>query len=335
MNNIKKHDLYSSCRECGFWVTVKDTYCPNCGVITPRWKLPSSTIRFSKQTMLVGGAGFAVLRMAWMLWRHSGAGLIGTAFSSLVGGVVAGALFSAAVGAGQFAFQVVKNRKVSESLQRRTRKSLLASEHAINQRFAEMNTREQQIQETLHDISRTSEPSQHILETFQSSLTALRIQRERYNVKLWEIELIRWYNMLKPLTVSVEKMTYDVVNARVKNMDTIMAQGTGMLRKWSESPRLNQVQQLCIQRLKKGLDTCEQVRRDILSQKAALAVQGLSPLDEQLQPAPSVTASLEDLDAFNELPDLGEFTSGFTALEAEYFRLKGEEEVYREFEQEN
>ena len=335
MSEIKKQKWYGPCRECGFWVTAKDTYCPNCGVITPRWTIPSAKIQCSKQVILIGGAGYLVLKIAFRLWRSSGAGLIGTVFGSLIGGVFVGVLFSAAVGIGKFVLQSLKHQKYSQSLQRRSQKSLTASERAINQRFDEMRTRERQIQETLQDIARTATPSQQIIETFQRSLTALHIQRERYMVKLWEINLIRWYNVLKPLTESVKKMTYDVCNARVKNLDTIIAQGADMLRQWKDGSKLNQAQQRCIARLKKALDTCEQIRQDLLSQKAALAVQGLSPLDEQFQSAPSVLTSLEDLDAFNELPDLGEFTSGFTALETEYFRLKGEEEVYREFEQEH
>lgn len=334
MSAIKKHEWYSPCRECGFWVTVKDTYCPNCGVITPRWKIPSATIQiFSKPAMLVGGIGYAVLRTAFLLWKTPGAGLIGTLFGSLVGGVFAGLVFSAAVGVGKFVLQSFKHQKFSKSLQRRSPKSLAVSERAINQRFDEMRTREQQIQETLQDIVRTAKPSPQIIETFQHSLTAIHIQHERYTVKLWEINLIRWYNTLKPLTERVKKMTYDICNARVKNLDTIITQGADMLRQWQDSPTLNQAQQSCIARLTKALETCEQIRQDMLSQKAALAVQGVSPLDEQFQSVPAVLTSLEDLDAFNELPDLGEFTSGFSALEAEYFRLKGEEEVYQEFEQ--
>jgi hypothetical protein len=97
---------------------------------------------------------------------------------------------------------------------------------------------------------------------------------------------------------------------------------------------LTRPQQQCIIRLRKALNTCEKVYHDLLSYKAALAVQDVSPLAEQAQSEPAVLTSLEELDVFSILPDIGEFTAGVKALDAEYFRLKGEAEVYQEFEAE-
>lgn len=284
--------------------------------------------------MLFGGSAYFLLRTGLDLWKYLGAGWLGILGGNLVKSVFIGALFGAAVGVGKFLLQAARQRKFSKSLQRRSQNNLRKSELAINQRLDEMAMREKRIHVTLQEIKNTATPSQKILDTFRSSLSAIQIQRDRYIVKLWEITLIRWYNTLKPLTEHVSTLTYDMCDARVKNMAEIISKGSEMLQSWQKKPTLTGAQQTCIERLQKALETCKQVHQDLLSHKAALAVQGLSPLDEYVQSTPAVLKSLDDLDAFNVLPDLGEFTSGFAALEEEYFRLKGEEEVHREFEQE-
>jgi len=332
MSNIEKSGWYSPCRECGFWVKVKDTYCPNCGIITPRWSIPPVTIQFSKNGMIVGGIAYFLLKTGLDLWKYSGAGWLGIFGGNLVKSVLIGALVGAAIGVGKFFLHTGKQQKLSKSLQRRSQSNLRKSELAINQRLDEMVTREKRIHDTLQEIRDAATPSQKILDTFQSSLSAIQIQRDRYIVKLWEIALIRWYNTLKPLTEDVTKLTYDMCDARVKKMSEVLSKGLEMLQSWQRKPTLTGTQQTCIERLQKALDTCQQVHQDLLSHKAALAVQGLSPLDDHVQSTPAVLKSLDDLDAFTVLPDLGEFTSGLKALDEEYFRLKGEEEVHREFE---
>jgi hypothetical protein len=334
MGHMKKRERYQPCRECGFWVKVKDTYCPDCGVITPLWKIPSTSFDISKNSMIAGGVMYFLIKSILTLWQTSAGGLLNSLWGILIGSVFFGLLFGLLMSAVKFLLQITKQQRLTESLQRRSKSNLQASENAIAQRFDEMSTREEQIQATLQEILHTkpTKQTQKILATLKSSLRALQIQRDRYTVKLWEIMLIRWYNTLQPLTENVERFTYDICDARVKGMTEAIKRGTEMLQRWGNTPTLTQAQQQCISRLHKAVETCEQCRQDLLSRKAALAVQGLSPLDEQYQSTPTVIRSLEDLDAFSILPDIGEFTSGLKALDTEYFRLKGEEEVYREFE---
>jgi hypothetical protein len=284
--------------------------------------------------MMAGGVAYFLLKTAFDLWQRAGDGWIGIIGGNLMKGILAGACIGLAVGGGRFVLQALKHQKLSKSLQRYSQTHLLKSEGAIQQRLHEMATRERRIHDTLQQITQTARPSQKIIDTFQSSLAAIQIQRDRYVVKLWEIMLIRWYNSLKPLTGTVKELTYDMCDTRVKRIGEIIARGAEMLQNWSNKPQLTEAQQTCITRLQKALNTCEKVRQDLLSHKAALAVKGLSPLEEHVQTAPSVLTSLQELDAFNILPDVGEFATGFAALEEEYFRLKGEEEVHREFETE-
>ncbi|MCP4405418.1 MAG: hypothetical protein GY801_49970 [bacterium] len=313
---------------------VKDTYCPNCGVITPRWKIPSVELQFSKNSMIAGGGMYFFIKSILMLWQTSGGGVISKLWGILTGSVFFGIFFGVITGVVKFFFRRTKQQRITQSLQRRSASSLQMSERAIERRLGEMRTRKKQIGETLQEIVQTTPatPSQKILETFKSSLTALQIQRDRYTVKLWEIKLIRWYNTLKPLTEEMGSLTYDICDARVKGMTETIANGTEVLQTWENIPDLTRAHQQCISRLRKALNTCEQVRQNLLSHKAAFAVQGLSPLDEQSQSTPTAIESLKELDAFSILPAIGEFTSGLNALDAEYFRLKGEEEVYQEFE---
>lgn len=334
MSKMKRQESYKPCRECGFLVMAEDTYCPNCGIITPLWTIPSVHLQLSKYSMLVSGGIYCLFRSLLALWHQSGAQVLNNLWGTLKESVVVGIFFGLSMSMVKFFFDRAKQRRLIQALQRRSTSSLRNSEKAIEQRLAEINTRKEQIKGTLQEIGRiiATEQAQRMLGTLKSSLAALQIQRDRYTVKLWEIMLIRWYNTLKPLTEKMGHLTYEICHARIHGMTDVIKRGTEMLQAWENDPSLTQAKQQCILRLRKALDACEQVHRDLLSHKAALAVQGVSPLDEQVPSAPAVITSLEELDVFSILPDVGEFTSGLKALETEYFRLKGEEEVYREFE---
>ncbi len=284
--------------------------------------------------MIVGGVMYFAIESILTLWRTPGSGLISNIWGILTGSVIFGCFFGLAMSAVTFLLRRLKQQRLAESLRRRSKSSLKKSENAIEERLGEIRTRETQIQGILQEIVQSTSPkqSQKILETLKNSLAALQIQWDRYTAKLWEIRLIRWYNTLKPLSEEMESLTYDMCDARVKGMTEAIKSGAEMLQTWKSDPNLTQIQQQCIIRLRKALNTGEQVRQDLLSYKAALAVQGVTPLDEQFQSTPTVLKSLEELDAFSILPDIGEFTTGLKALDAEYFRLQGEEEVYREFE---
>lgn len=334
MSHIEKIERYQPCRECGFWVKIKDTYCPDCGSITPLWKIPTAKFHISTSAMLTSGSLYFMVRNILAWWQKSG-GIIGNAIHFLGGSIAFGIVFGIAWSAAHYFRQNAKQQRLAQTLQRRSKSNLRGNEASITQRLEEMQTREQQIQGTLHEITQTvsTESSQKIIDTLKQSLVALQIQRDRYIGKLWEISLIRWYNTLQPLTENLENVTYELCDARVKDMTEVIFAGNEMLRRWERTPNLTPAQQECITRLQKAITTCEHVQQDLLSHKAALAVKGLSPLDENLHLTPDVLKSLEELDAFNILPEVGEFTSGVKALDDEYFRLQGEEEVYREFEQ--
>lgn len=336
MSNIKKHGQYQPCRECGFWTRAGETYCPNCGIITPLWKIPSVNWPIPKQSMLVGGGMYFLIKGTLMLWQRTGGGLLGNLWDLIYGSLLAGLFFGVATSTVKFLWNRVKQQRYTQTLQRRSASSLKASADAIDQRLEEMRIREKRIRETLQDIGEASatEQAQKSIDTLQRSLGALQIQRDRYTAKSWEIKLIRWYNTLKPLTEHIETLTYEKCANRINRLTDVIRDGTAMLASWKAKANLTRPQQQCIIRLRKALDTCGQVHHDLLSYKAALAVQEVSPLAENVQSEPAVITSLEELDVFSVLPDIGEFTAGVKALDAEYFRLKGEEEVYQEFEAE-
>lgn len=336
MSVIKKHEQYKPCRECGFWVKVEDTYCPNCGIITPLWKIPLVHWHIPKKSILFGGGLYLCAKVLLMVWQQPGGGLISNLLSLIRGSVFTGLFFGAFVSTAGFLWNTVKQQRYTQSLQRFSASNLKASEHAIDQRLDEIRIRESRIQETLQDIGQTpaADQAQKSVEALKSSLTALQIQRNRYTAKSWEIKLLRWYNTLKPLTAETKKLTYDTCTARIGRLSETIKNGAEMLQSWKNKTGLTRTQQQCIIRLRKLLNACDQIHHDLLSYKAALAVQGVSPLDEHVQSEPAILTSLEELDVFSILPDIGEFTAGVKALDNEYFRLKGEEEVYQEFEKE-
>lgn len=216
-------------------------------------------------------------------------------------------------------------------------RSLRQDEETIQQRLADIAGREKRIGEMRQKVSKEAqiEPTAEFSDRWQkvsyaldSAHTILSRQRERYHAKLWEIALVRWQNTLEPLAADWETLTHETCNHRLRLLEAARDRGQAFLSEW-EGIDLTDMPEgaRCVSRLKQALETCEQLREALIVQQAALAVKGIAPMDEALQPALVPSEALRSLDVFNARAAIGEFSSAFGELEAEYARLRSEEEL--------
>jgi hypothetical protein len=220
------------------------------------------------------------------------------------------------------------------SLGRRPVRSLRQDEETIQQRLADIAAREKRLAEARQRVVQEVGQEAHgerwekVNAALDSAAIILARQRERYHAKLWEIALVRWQNTLEPLAADWEALTHETVNHRLRLLEAARERGEDFLKEWA-GVDLTELPEgaRCVQRLRQALETCEKLREALIVQQAALAVKGIAPMDEALQPTLAPSEAMKSLDVFNARAAIGEFSSAFGELEAEYARLRSEEEL--------
>ena len=320
------------CRHCDFWVKPAANYCPNCGA--------AQTDHPSRQAQQADPS-------------HQYSKLLGTILAAVVGLVLAALIFKTRlvvmVVAGGVLIPWLTHRftrgsrkdamKESSSLPLSSQPAFTALndyEQTIQQRLEELTGRRLRLTEVRELIERESSAERRsvIMETLNRAETVLESQRKRYRLKLWELALVRWQNHLEPITGAWQARTYSEGDRSLEMVDSTREQGAAMLQEWEASDlAATHEGRVCIDRLREALDACDQLRQALLEQQAALAVQGISSLEETPSPIPELNEALESIDLFSARAEIGEFFSDFDALEEEYHRLQGEEEVEQLVEQ--
>lgn len=324
---------YKQCRNCDFWVTRQDKHCPNCGVVEPRaGGLMLDPIPDGDPAGLVENPPATEAARALV------GGVLGAIFgASIVGGgpgVAVGVALGVVAGVNMdmmFGFPFPADQSARRFLGSTVPTSCLRQdEQTIQQRLEAITAREKQLGEARQRVLAEGEAGQWqtVRVTLESASQILRRQRERYRAKLWEIALVRWQNTLEPLTSDWDDLSHEECNRRLQTVASARTRGEAFLREWEQADLTATPEgQDRISRLRAALDTCEQLRQALVVQQAALAVRGIAPVDEAMQPVLSPGASLKQLDLFNARAAIGEFSSAFGELEAEYARLQSEEEM--------
>ena len=316
---------YKRCCACDFWVTASDTRCPNCGIPDPRTERSDALTMEAPMTDGTRAAfgGFIGAIIGGFLMEGMGVAV----------GVAVGVSLGVLLGADR-EWRTPDFPHLGPNLRRIT-PSLRQTEETIQQRLADIASREKRLAETRTRVESESALDEggvarweKVRYALDSAATILARQRERYHVKLWEIALVRWQNTLEPLAADWDALTHETVNHRLRLLEAARDRGQAYLKEW-ENVDLNHLTEgaRCVQRLKSALETCDKLREALIVQQAALAVRGIAPMDEALQPALAPTESLKALDVFSARAAIGEFSSAFSELEAEYARLRSEEEL--------
>jgi hypothetical protein len=209
--------------------------------------------------------------------------------------------------------------------------SLREIERRIGERLVELRNRERRLAETRAQWERRASTMSgrdaawdRIHQQLMQAGDALARQRDRYHVKLWEVTLIRWQNRLDPIVVDWSRLTHEGCSKRLSALDQIEDEGQQFLLAWTdidleEYPDARR----CLERLTASLDACGPLREHLIVKQATLALSGLAPAEDAIDPLlamPPSTAS-----AFQARASLADVTSAFAALEGEYDRLRSEQ----------
>lgn len=320
---------YKRCCACDYFVTTTDRRCPNCGIADPRNERPDR------------GAPEIVAQGDTLTMETPMTDGVRAAFGGFIGAVIGGFLMAGmgvAVGlAVGISLGVLLGADKEWSppeltnLAKRVIECLRHDEETIRQRLSDISQRERQLEETRQQalLALPEERQTKVRQTIDSAVTLLGKQRDRYHAKLWEIALVRWQNALEPLAADWESLTHEACNQRLRQLDRLREQGKQYLDDW-EGVDLTDLPEArrCLERLRNALESCDQLREALIVEQARLAVVGIAPMDEALSTSLGTSSTaLHALDVFNARAALGEFESAFDELEAEYNRLKSEDEL--------
>ncbi|MGA1625869.1 MAG: hypothetical protein ACO4AJ_09650 [Prochlorothrix sp.] len=312
---------YHRCPTCDYWLTSQEVYCPNCNSVTQpaRAFLPLKTLLFGSSVLgihlAIGWAG-TVGQDGEIIW-----------VGRQVGQAVLGGL---GVGAGVFfgTQRVLKQGLQLEITPPKPRTFLQSDEAKIQQRLQDLEERAEPILRVQERAKKIGSPSQRstIEATLNHAMAVLLSHRDRYRTKLWEIQLIRWHNALKPLLDRWYSRLRDDSELLYRNLDTVRDRGEALLLEWEHTDlaaTLEGAKQ--IDRLRAALASCDRMYQDLIAQQAAEAVQGISRFEGEPQFSYDTQVVGEQLDVFEALPNVVEFESGLETLEDEYRRLISEQ----------
>lgn len=307
---------YNVCCTCKYLVTQSDETCPNCGISHPNSALGAISSAFTlgpemnDATRAFIGAFIGAVLGALLMQG------IGVAVGVAVG-VSLGILLGA-------------DRSTANKLTQRSTVSLREIERRVGERLLELRHRERRLNETRTQWERRGaefgrdDTWSKIQAQLVSASDTLARQRDKYHIKLWEVTLIRWQNRLDPLVVDWNQLTHEECSRRLTRLDKVETEGRNFLTVWSgidldDYPDATR----CLARLRASLDACDPLRQHLVVTQAAMALQGLEPVEDALDPRlvlPPSTAA-----AFQARASLKDVSSAFMVLESEYDRLRSEQ----------
>lgn len=322
------------CRDCGFWVTTHDRFCPDCGIVKPQMEegrvpRPEEGFRIAEPALQAAGIGVAVgAGLGYLIYGDAG-GIVGMIVGAFLGAIlwvgfgraisaILGALVGIAVGtavgnlvggriAAIIGFLVGANIGVDIWRQRywqRTARCLRRGEATVARRLEELEARRKSLAE-LQQRAQESALGQRetVRVTLDSAQASLGHQRARYRVKSWEITQLRWQNVLEPLTAAQNCLSSEERDRSLRDLADAHECAEAMLCEWEESELAGTVEgQQCVSRLRHTLHICEQLRQG---------------------PA-SVALHVQQEETFSVRAAIDEFHATLQELETDYGRLPDE-----------
>jgi hypothetical protein len=314
---------YFQCLECHFNVTAHDQRCPNCGILRP---LESLTVRKEEYSAVITGIAIAsIIVLALIFASQMG-----------IGGVIC---FALPIGAALAFFFGSISKAVSKALGQRDiakRKaphpeSLEYKANLISQRISELSKREQQLVAVL-DRARenTGEKWEQVRATLETSIQTPKRQLARYSAKSLEIEMVRLQNGLAPFIYDTDRLSYEEIDVHLKIVEDAQTKAVklgkqldGHRQVLGSVPEIDELSQ----RLHDIQESTGRLRDALVGQQAVLALKGITPLDDALNPISPPIAAIRESEVFNMQVAITDFSASFNELESEYVRVQTEEDV--------
>lgn len=323
---------YMPCQDCGFWVKQNDTYCLNCHAI-----IPHNTEHLTLIARIIG-----IISFLFCLIRFTGDSFYKSNFlfnffdlipilaiSLFVGwiGLVAGAITGGIVW--KLKLMIFMRLRSSGNDISQTF-SLKESEEIIKKRLSELQAYKQRVEETWLEVSKRKSTNDLQLssQVLYSAIEVLQGEYKKYQVRLWQIEILRWQNSLEPMLL-IQVLTYEDLQNHISNLQSKEKEGVFILKNWNEQKSLIAMSDGIdvTLHLKQILKILEKQIEKLLVKQTKLVVQSISPIEAAFSFPNTV---IYQLDFPNSRHAIGEFSSDLNSLENEYLRLKHEDEAVKE-----
>jgi len=314
---------YYKCIECAFNVTGSDERCANCGILRP---LESLTVRKEEYAGVITGIAIVSIVLLALFFALQ-VGIGGVVCCALPAGIVLLGFFGriSKVVSDALGHRDTANRKTPHP------ESLEYKANLISHRISELSKREQQLIAVL-DKSRenTGEKWEQVRATLKTSIQTPQRQLARYSAKSLEIETVRLQNKLAPLIYDTDRLSYEQIDGHLKIVEDAQTKAVTLGKQLDEQRKVlgnaPEIAELS-ERIAEIRESIRKLCDALVGQQAVLALKGITPLDDALNPISPPMAAIRESEVFNMQVAITDFSTSFDELESEYARVQSEEDV--------
>ncbi len=300
---------YLECRAgaCAFKVTSKDLRCPNCGAAHPH-TASQSYFRFialllaDHPILFIG----AFLTAIFLVKSYC-------LIVVIVLGILGGALIIRE-----------RDRETGAGEAQSRPESLSGSERRIRERLQEISRREGRILSVFARAKQSKgEDWQAVRRRLEDALATLRRQQARYQVKLFEIEAVRWQNRLAPFLYGLEELNEAQCENRLREVEAARKVGDELRARLSKQAAAlgapDEAEELG-RKVEETLGSAAKIHEALLARQAVLTLRELGPAADALEAPLRDEGALREVEVFNIQVAITDFSASLEELEAEYAR---------------
>lgn len=312
----KPEPTFRQCRDCDFWVTRRERFCPNCSIEKPF--VPYSQSRFSKSLELPErvpalNVGYASPRGAFVGGLASGLLTLASIFfaaPALMGGQILLSVPIVALGvvlgavAGWFVDQ--SNQSSRRGRPRRAAENLCQYERQVRDHLRDLASRRSQLAAMSGGRIHELEPGavQAASAALASADATLSERQSAYDARSRKIEALRLRNVLTAAFTDLAVLGLPRLGRRVAAIQA-------SLERAADLPALDcggYGDETSDRKLRALLSLGEQVRQACVAREAVLEIAAISSAEPDLAPLslpPELVAGMHELDARLEIDRLG------------------------------
>ncbi len=314
--------MLSKCVNCSFYVRQDDEFCLNCGLNNPTVLITDSKAKAIKYVSVFVVSFILTLIVSLVLYSNKASVINSLALSVLISMVII-------TGFEIFEFRRTRNRENSNQ------NNLKNKSNVIKKRVNELSARSGKIDSVLDKINH--DDSTQLQQVRQKLLSAREIiigQFARYELQDKKIQLVRLQNSVAPYLFGINRLNEPEMDnglVTIENTKTeinLIRQNLTRYDAIDFPPKVLPEKESFLAQLDETETSCERLREALLSRQAALALRGISPLEETAK-IPASKELMHEADVFNIQTTITDFSESFDELENEYRRLKSEDEISR------
>ena len=330
--------MLTKCVNCDFNIRKTENFCPNCGLEEPtkefselpKYVFPLLKISESNFLRLLFTLIFTFF-LLFVIADFDVSGILYLRDYILILSVLSGFGFYF------FTFSLLRKWCVKKlnPKRRKNAENFSSQIKIVKKRISELDNRVTAIDKILDTINRNS--SSQLQEVRKRLIPAREIvigQMARYELQENKINLARLQNSVAPFVFGIHRLnetetengltaienTKNEVEKMRQNLTNDYARDFPKAVEFEKESFLKQIEETEI--------SCAKVREAILSRQATRALEGISPIEENLK-MPNSKEISRAVETFNIETTLTDFSESFEELEREYKRLKSEDEVSR------